>query len=154
MANKILIVDFDVHHGQATQYEFYNNPNVLYFSIHRYEQGEYWPHLRESNFDHIGEEGTASAGKNFNVPLNKINLGNAEYQAIFQQVLLPLAHEFNPDLILVSAGFDAAIGCPEGLMRVTPAAYGHFINRYSNNKYIGIQNLKIMAEFTYFLKVA
>lgn len=49
--------------------------------------------------------------------------------AIFQQVLIPLAYEFNPDLILVSAGFDAAIGCPEGQMRVTPAAYGHFINR-------------------------
>ena len=49
--------------------------------------------------------------------------------AIFQQVLIPLAYEFNPDLILVSAGFDAAIGGPEGQMRVTPAAYGHFINR-------------------------
>ena len=53
-AEKILIVDFDVHHGQATQYEFYDNPNVMYFSIHRYEQGEFWPHLRESNFDYIG----------------------------------------------------------------------------------------------------
>ena len=53
-AEKILIVDLDVHHGQATQYEFYDNPNVMYFSIHRYEQGEFWPHLRESNFDYIG----------------------------------------------------------------------------------------------------
>ena len=43
---KILIVDLDVHHGQSTQYCFYDDPNVLYFSIHRYENGEFWPHLR------------------------------------------------------------------------------------------------------------
>ena len=129
-AEKILIVDLDVHHGQATQYEFYDNPNVMYFSIHRYEQGEFWPHLRESNFDYIGgPDEFPSAGKNVNVPLNKFGLGDADYLAIFQQVLIPLAYEFDPDLILVSAGFDAAIGCPEGQMRVTPAAYGHFINR-------------------------
>ena len=87
--------------------------------------------MRESNFDYIGgPDDQPSAGKNVNVPLNKFGLGDADYLAIFQQVLLPMTYEFNPDLILVSAGFDAALGCPEGQMRVTPAAYGHFINRY------------------------
>ena len=124
-----MIVDIDVHHGQASQYEFYDNPNVLYFSIHRYENGLFWPNLRESNYDYIGgPDDQPSAGKNVNVPLNKIGLGDAEYLAIFQQVLFPMAYEFNPDIILVSAGFDAALGCPEGQMRVTPAAYGHLIN--------------------------
>ena len=53
--------------------------------------------------------------------------GDAEYLAIFQQVILPLAYEYSPELVLVSAGFDAAFGCPEGCMRIMPATYGHFI---------------------------
>ncbi len=126
---RILIVDFDVHHGQATQFEFYDDPNVVYFSIHRYEDGRFWPHLRESNFDYVGGDvGSPGAGKNFNVPLNTIGMGDADYMAIFHQVLLPMAHEFRPDLVLVSAGFDAALGDPEGEMSVTPAAYGHMIH--------------------------
>lgn len=99
---------------------------VFFYS---YEYGEFWPHLRESNFDYIGGlDDQPSCGRNINIPLNKIGLGDADYLSIFHQVLLPLAHEFRPDLILVSAGYDAAIGCPEGLMNVSPAAYGHMIN--------------------------
>lgn len=128
--NRILIIDWDVHHGQATQQMFYNDPRVLYFSIHRYEHGEYWPHLRESNFDFTGDK--SGQGFNFNIPLNATKLGNAEYLAIFHNILLPLAYEFNPELVLISAGFDAAIGCPEGEMNVTPQAYPHFINSISS----------------------
>ena len=53
---------------------------------------------------------------------------NADYLAIFQQVLLPVAYEFQPDLILVSAGYDAALGCSEGEMLVTPACYAHLLS--------------------------
>ena len=128
-AQKILIVDLDVHHGQSTQYNFYDDPNVLYFSIHRYEHGLFFPHLRESNFDYIGgTEDQPSCGKNFNIPLNKFGLGDEDYLSIFHQILMPVTHEFRPDLILVSAGYDSAIGCPEGQMKVTPAAYGHLIH--------------------------
>ena len=68
---------------------------MLYFSIHRYDEGKYWPHLRESNFDYIGgPDDQLSAGKNVNVPLNKIGLGDADYLAIFQQVLLPISKKF------------------------------------------------------------
>ncbi|XP_022236180.1 histone deacetylase 10-like, partial [Limulus polyphemus] len=67
--NRILIVDWDVHHGQATQYAFYDDPRVLYFSIHLYEHGAFWPELRESNFDYVGEG--SGKGFNINVPLNK-----------------------------------------------------------------------------------
>ncbi|KYM93108.1 Histone deacetylase 6 [Atta colombica] len=126
LANRILIVDWDVHHGQATQQMFYNDPRVVYFSIHRYEHGEFWPNLRESDFHYIGDE--LGEGYNFNVPLNKTGMTNADYIAIFQQVLLPMAYEFQPDLIIVSAGYDAALGCPEGEMLITPACYSHLLS--------------------------
>lgn len=88
---RILIVDFDVHHGQGTQQMFYNDPRVVYFSIHRYEHGTFWPNLRESDFDYVGEgEGT---GYNFNVPLNKTGMTNSDYLAIWQQILMPVAME-------------------------------------------------------------
>ncbi|RLU20621.1 hypothetical protein DMN91_007234 [Ooceraea biroi] len=112
LASRILIVDWDVHHGQATQQMFYNDPRVVYFSIHRYEYGEFWPNLKESDFHYIGED--LGEGYNFNIPLNKTGMTNADYIAIFQQVLLPMAYEFQPDLVIVSAGYDAALGCPEG----------------------------------------
>jgi len=126
---KILIVDFDLHHGQGVQRAFYSDPRVLYMSVHRYEDGAYWPHLRESNFDHVGEGD--GRGFNVNVPLNVIGCGNSEYLAIFQQIFLPVATEFAPELVLISAGYDAAIGCPEGCMRVTPAAYSQLVSSLS-----------------------
>lgn len=64
---------------------------VVYFSIHRYEHGNFWPNLRESDFDFIGKE--KGAGYNFNVPLNNTGMADADYLAIFQQVLLPMACE-------------------------------------------------------------
>lgn len=90
---KILIVDWDVHHGQGTQRFFYNDPRVLYFSIHRFEHGTFWPFLRESEHDFVGEGD--GLGFNFNVPLNKIGMKNEDYLAIFQQILLPVAVEVN-----------------------------------------------------------
>jgi len=85
--SRILIVDWDVHHGQGTQQAFYDDPRVFYFSIHRFEHGTFWPNLRESDFDYVGE------GKNMNVPLNKVGMTNADYLAIFQQLLMPAAIE-------------------------------------------------------------
>nr|XP_046470327.1 histone deacetylase 6 isoform X2 [Neodiprion pinetum] len=146
LASRILIVDWDVHHGQATQQMFYNDPRVVYFSIHRYEHAEFWPNLRESNYDYVGEK--KGEGYNFNVPLNKTGMTNADYIAIFQQLLLPMAYEFQPDLVIVSAGYDAALGCLEfcpdivivsagfdsaigdekGEMNVTPACYAHLLH--------------------------
>ncbi|XP_025108530.1 LOW QUALITY PROTEIN: histone deacetylase 6-like [Pomacea canaliculata] len=126
---RILIVDWDVHHGQATQYMFYDDPRVIYFSIHRSEYGTFWPYLRECDYDFIGEG--PGKGYNINVPLNKIEMGDADYVAIFQNLLLPIAYEFSPQLVIISSGYDAAIGCPEGHMLVTPAAYAHFIHMLS-----------------------
>ncbi|KAK0180458.1 hypothetical protein PV327_006097 [Microctonus hyperodae] len=126
LANKILIVDWDVHHGQATQQMFYNDPRVVYFSIHRYEHGEFWPNLRESDYHYVGDND--GRGYNFNIPLNKTGMTNADYLAIFHQVLMPMAYEFQPDLIIISAGYDAALGCPEGEMKISPAFYPHLLS--------------------------
>lgn len=80
-----------MHHGQGTQRMFYDDPRVLYFSIHRFEHGTFWPNLRESDFDCIGEGD--GLGYNFNLPLNKTGMTNADYFAIWQQILLPVAAE-------------------------------------------------------------
>ncbi|XP_055523218.1 histone deacetylase 6 isoform X2 [Wyeomyia smithii] len=123
---RILVVDWDVHHGQGTQRMFYDDPRVLYFSIHRYECGTFWPNLRESDFDCIGEG--AGLGYNFNVPLNRIGMSNSDYLAIWQQILLPVAMEFSPEMVLVSAGYDSALGDEKGQMELTPAFYPHLLS--------------------------
>ncbi|XP_049882101.1 histone deacetylase 6 isoform X1 [Pectinophora gossypiella] len=123
---RILIVDWDVHHGQATQQMFYDDPRVVYFSIHRYEHGSFWPNLRQSDFHYVGCG--RGKGYTFNVPLNKTGMTDADYLAIWHQLLLPMAFEYQPELVIVSAGYDAAIGCPEGEMEITPACYPHLLN--------------------------
>ena len=70
---------------------FSSPTRVLYFSIHRYEQGSFWPNLRESNYDYIGQG--AGKGFNFNVPLNCTGMANQDFLAILHQVLLPVAYE-------------------------------------------------------------
>uniref|UniRef100_A0A8D8ZMH7 Protein deacetylase HDAC6 n=1 Tax=Cacopsylla melanoneura TaxID=428564 RepID=A0A8D8ZMH7_9HEMI len=127
--NRILIVDWDVHHGQATQQMFYNDNRVVYFSLHRYEHGTFWPNLRESDYDFIGEG--PGRGYNFNIPLNKTHMSDADYLAVFQQVLLPMLAELNPQLIMISAGYDAALGDEKGDMDITPACYAHLLNSLS-----------------------
>ncbi|XP_078409456.1 polyamine deacetylase HDAC10-like [Cetorhinus maximus] len=120
---RILIVDWDVHHGQGTQYTFEEDPSVLYLSWHRYEDQQFWPYLKDSDYNAVGKG--KGIGFNVNIPWNKIGMENADYLAAFFYILLPLAYEFNPELILVSAGFDAAIGDPEGEMHATPECFAH-----------------------------
>lgn len=66
---------------------------VVYFSIHRFEYGTFWPNLHQSDFDYIGSG--RGEGFNFNLPLNKKGMTNGDYMAIFQQILLPVAVEVN-----------------------------------------------------------
>uniref|UniRef100_A0A8B9RJJ3 Histone deacetylase 10 n=1 Tax=Astyanax mexicanus TaxID=7994 RepID=A0A8B9RJJ3_ASTMX len=121
--NRVLIVDWDVHHGQGVQYCFEEDPSVLYFSWHRYEHKSFWPNLDESDYNTVGKgKGT---GFNINVPWNKVGMTNSDYLSVFFHVLLPAAYEFDPELVLVSAGFDSAIGDPEGHMCATPEIFGH-----------------------------
>ncbi|NXC50746.1 HDA10 deacetylase, partial [Penelope pileata] len=144
---RILIVDWDVHHGQGTQYIFEEDPSVLYFSWHRYEHQEFWPSLRESDYDAVG----LGKGKGFNInlPWNKVGMGNSDYLAAFFHVLLPMAFEFDPELVLVSSGYDSGIGDPEGQMNATPEVFAHlthFLMQLANGK------LCVILEGGYHLK--
>ncbi|XP_035828852.1 histone deacetylase 6, partial [Aplysia californica] len=124
--SRILIVDWDVHHGQGVQRHFYKDSRVLYFSIHRYEYGRFWPELRESDYDFIGKDN--GLGYNINIPLNKNGMTNSDYMAVLHQVLLPVAYEFQPQLILISNGLDSAIGDEKGEMLLTPSMYAHMVH--------------------------
>ncbi|KAG7494227.1 histone deacetylase 10 [Solea senegalensis] len=127
---RVLIVDWDIHHGQGVQYCFEDDPSVLYFSWHRYEHQKFWPKLRESDFDSVGKE--KGAGFNINLPWNKVDMQNSDYLSIFHHLLLPIAYEFCPDLVLVCAGFDSAIGDPEGEMCATPDIFAHLTHLLMN----------------------
>uniref|UniRef100_A0A2K6T854 Histone deacetylase 10 n=1 Tax=Saimiri boliviensis boliviensis TaxID=39432 RepID=A0A2K6T854_SAIBB len=89
--HRILIVDWDVHHGQGIQYLFEDDPSILYFSWHRYEHGRFWPFLRESDADAVGRG--QGLGFTVNLPWNQVGMGNADYVAAFLHLLLPLAFE-------------------------------------------------------------
>uniref|UniRef100_A0A8C8LSR6 Histone deacetylase n=1 Tax=Oncorhynchus tshawytscha TaxID=74940 RepID=A0A8C8LSR6_ONCTS len=128
-ANKILIVDWDVHHGNGTQEVFYNDPSVLYISLHRYDDGNFFP----------GSGGPAEvgsgAGEGFNVNVAWTGgldppMSDAEYITAFRTVVMPIAQEFSPDVVLVSSGFDAAEGhpAPLGGYKVTSKCFG-FLTR-------------------------
>ncbi|XP_042124668.1 protein deacetylase HDAC6 isoform X2 [Peromyscus maniculatus bairdii] len=120
---RVLIVDWDVHHGQGTQFIFDQDPSVLYFSIHRYEQGRFWPHLKASNWSTTGFG--QGQGYTINVPWNQVGMRDADYIAAFLNILLPVAFEFQPQLVLVAAGFDALQGDPKGEMATTPPGFAH-----------------------------
>ncbi|KAM4696470.1 protein deacetylase HDAC6 [Rhinophrynus dorsalis] len=120
---RVLIVDWDVHHGQGTQFIFENDPSVLYFSIHRYENGSFWPHLIESSSSAVGKD--RGERYNINVAWNKTGMTDADYVAAFLHILLPVAYEFNPQLVLVAAGFDSVVGDPKGEMSASPACFSH-----------------------------
>jgi acetoin utilization deacetylase AcuC-like enzyme len=114
---RILIADWDVHHGNGTQEAFYDDPSVLYFSVHRY--GMFFP--GSGRADERGAE--AGEGYTINVPL-PAGSGSAEFIAALQEHLIPAAEEFRPDFLLVSAGFDAHESDPLGGMTLTTEDYG------------------------------
>lgn len=101
--NKVLILDWDVHHGNGTQRAFWHDPNVLYMSIHRYEDGRFYPASSYGGLDKVGEgEGI---GKTVNVPWPTGGMGDGDYIYAFQKVIMPIAYEFNPDLVISTLGF-------------------------------------------------
>jgi len=113
---RILIVDWDVHHGNGTQSSFYEDPRVLYFSVHRY--GFFYPGTGAATEVGKGK----GEGFNVNVPLTT-GCGDSEYGNIFRTILEPIALEYQPQLILVSAGFDTHYDDPLGGMSVTERGF-------------------------------
>ncbi|VVB17571.1 unnamed protein product [Arabis nemorensis] len=124
---KILIVDWDVHHGNGTQKMFWKDPRVLFFSVHRHEYGSFYPAGDDGYYNMVGEG--PGEGFNINVPWEQGRCGDPDYLAAWDHILIPVAKEFNPDIILLSAGFDAAIGDPLGGCRVTPYGYSIMLKK-------------------------
>lgn len=112
---RVMIIDYDVHHGNGTQDAFYDDPRVLYFSTH---QAPFYPGTGLS--DEVGAG--PGLGTTVNVPL-PATTDFGVYEAVFRQVMAPLADRFNPQLILVSAGFDAHWTDPLGEMYLSTAAF-------------------------------
>jgi len=114
--DRVLVVDWDVHHGNGTQHAFIDRPDILFFSTH---QSPLWPGTGDVH--EIGVD--AGIGFTINAPL-PAGCGDAAYRAVFDELLTPVADDFSPDLILVSAGFDADTRDPIGGMEVTSAGFG------------------------------
>uniref|UniRef100_A0A674AXP0 Histone deacetylase n=1 Tax=Salmo trutta TaxID=8032 RepID=A0A674AXP0_SALTR len=126
--SKILIVDWDVHHGNGTQQAFYSDPNVLYLSLHRYDDGNFFPGSGAP--DEV-------SGMGFNVNMAFTGgleppMGDRRFLVSFlafckRTVVMPIANEFAPDVVLVSSGFDAVEGhaSPLGGYRLTAKCFGY-----------------------------
>lgn len=112
---KVVIIDFDVHHGNGTQHIFEADPTVMYVSLHQYP---FYP--GSGSADEIGS-GDAK-GTTVNYPLN-LGVGDNEFIDIFDNSLSDKVLKYNPDLIIISAGFDAHVNDPIGGLRVTTEGY-------------------------------
>src|SRR4029077_5219088 len=114
-ASRVAIVDYDVHHGNGTQHIFNRDATVLYCSVHQYP---FYPGTGAAT--EVGEGD--GAGLTVNVPL-EAGATDADYHQVFDEVVIPIVRAFGPDLILISAGFDAHERDPLGNMRLTTPAF-------------------------------
>jgi acetoin utilization deacetylase AcuC-like enzyme len=112
---KALIVDWDVHHGNGTQDVFYRDPSVLFFSTHE------WPQYPGTG-DASETGGGDAVGLTINVPL-PAGSGRKAILHAFESQLLPAVDKFQPNIVLVSAGFDARVGDPIGGFQLTDQDY-------------------------------
>ncbi|MEA1872010.1 MAG: histone deacetylase [Chloroflexota bacterium] len=117
--NRVLIADFDVHHGNGTQDVFYADPQVLYYSTHQYP---FYPGTGWMDETGAGE----GEGTTVNFPM-AAGWGDEEYLRAFNEVLVPVARRFQPQLILVSAGFDAHWADQLAMMRVSVKAFAQMV---------------------------
>jgi len=114
---KVLVVDYDVHHGNGTQDAFYTDPSVLYVSTHQYP---FYPGTGALTDTGEGE----GRGATINMPL-RAGTGNTGFALLYQKVLWPAARRFQPDLILVSAGFDAHWADPLAMLQLDLKGYAY-----------------------------
>jgi acetoin utilization deacetylase AcuC-like enzyme len=112
---RILIFDWDLHHGNGTQKSFYDTDKVLYISSHLYP---YYPGTGAV----IEMGNNVGAGHTLNIPLSG-GEGDMEYARIVNELVVPVARTYQPELVLISCGFDIYAGDPLGSMRVTPAGF-------------------------------
>ncbi len=153
-AGRIAIVDWDVHHGNGTQTAFWNDPSVLFNSLHQddwYPGG--WGMLED-----IG--GDDARGTTVNIPLPS-GTGNRGYQLAFERLIEPIIRQFEPDLIFVSAGQDASLADPLGRMVVTTSGFrmmAEQLRRIADDvchgRLVGVQEGGYSASYTPFCTLA
>ena len=114
---RVLIVDWDLHHGNGTAEIFYEDRQVLYFSTH---QSPGYPGT--GGIEELGKG--KGLGYTINVPLRS-GASDAFYVRVFQELLVPVARAYKPEIILISAGFDIYVGDPLGEMKVTPEGFAY-----------------------------
>ncbi|KAL0477286.1 histone deacetylase [Acrasis kona] len=157
LVKKVIIVDFDIHHGNGTQEIFENDPSVLYISMHRIES-DYFPGT--GHMDEIGTE--KGVGYTINIPLPPKNakmgplstINDSDYMTVFHHLICPIALEFSPDLVIVSAGFDAAKGDLLGKrMALSPSGFAQMtaiMKTWANGKIVlaleGGYNVDVTAQ--------
>lgn len=153
---RVVILDWDVHHGNATQHMFESDPMVLFISIHRYDNATFYPGSGDASPQMTGKGN--GVGRNVNIAWNVPNgetytIGDHEYIFVFDTLVVPMINEFNPELIIVSAGFDCAYGDPLGGLHVTQIGFNQMTKRlmnYANGKVVialeGGYNVKIISE--------
>jgi acetoin utilization deacetylase AcuC-like enzyme len=116
---KVAIIDFDVHHGNGTQEILYENHRILYISLHQY------PHYPGTGVvEEVGRG--AGYGANVNIPLPP-GSGDGEYLLVFNDIIAPIVRRFEPELILVSAGYDGHWSDPLAMMRLTIDGYARMV---------------------------
>lgn len=96
---------------------------MLFISIHWYDGGKFYPGGKAGSCKNIGSG--KGKGFNINVPFDVSGMGNDEYIYVCEKLLFPIIEEFGPDLIIISAGFDSALGDPLGGMKLTPEGYAY-----------------------------
>jgi acetoin utilization deacetylase AcuC-like enzyme len=117
---KVLIIDWDVHHGNGTQDVFFEDPSVFYFSTHQYP---WYPGTGRADETGHGK----GLGTTLNCPLAK-GAGRKEFMAAFHNKLAPAMSQFKPELVILSAGFDARHGDPLGRLELTDRDFGDLTN--------------------------
>lgn len=126
-AKRVLIVDFDVHHGNGTQHIFYDDPSVLFTSLHLYMPYYFYPGIGAMNEMGRGQ----GNGYTINVPLPP-HVGDSGYGRIFRELIIPKLENFRPDLILVSAGYDAHWQDPLAMSGLTLKGYAYLTRQLIN----------------------
>ena len=112
---RVVVMDYDVHHGNGTQWIFYDDPRVLYISTHQYP---FYPGTGAA--EEVGRG--KGAGYTVNVPL-EAGATDGDYEEVFKALVIPVIDQFRPELVLISAGFDAHERDPLARMRLSTRGY-------------------------------
>lgn len=115
-----MIVDWNIHDGQEKEHIFESDTKVLYVTFYHCEDSELSAQLGNANRTTV------------NIPWNKHKMDESDYIAAFQRIIMPIAYEFNPELVIVSIGFDAVVDDSVDRYHITPEAYGHFTHCLSS----------------------